>query len=933
VDGAINRAGGQGLVEARERLGGCPTGQAKRTDSFGLTGVNHIIHAVGPVMRSGSQLEFSLLASAYTSALVIGRSLSLSSMAFCLISAGSFRGGTPLGDVITAGLRAIIGGAFAGLVEVYVVAFTDDEELMLRSSGAALAAELRLQADCAPPTGKPAGPAERPANISFHTSRPSSLNGATSSSSTASASMAPPSSCPPDSDTLDDACAARAEAVDDWDKFDPRGPDAPGNEIDSGHDPPAGLPPGIAQLFAEGRPVRVEGRLRERLEVWRRSTRNQAILDLVEHGHRIPFIGGVQPEPHHDASNFVEDQDLLWGDAQIEAMLRSGAIGRWSDLAAAHGGGAQPHCVSPVLIHEKPSSTPEARKLRFIHNLKWVNLHVADTRYTMESVAGFMKQLEPGDYIWSIDLSNAYFHVSVHPDFVKFLGFRWRGAYYCFLVLPFGLKSSAAAFMSVASVPARLLRERRLVSALLWYMDDYVGSVGQNPDDYSNVAAAVKIFLDLGFDYNMDKLELELSNVRQALGFILDTRRMVVSLTPRRQEKMRLAVDHCLSNRSSVTARAVARVVGHTMSGSLVFGLWARLLSSYLMHWVAERVKAVGNDAPLELSGRALGEMTRWADATRVAAERPLHFHARAPTWALRCDVSDAFISCRVLRAPPGAWDGRAIVRELTTSERQRSETLRALAGYRHACHTLAGLGRLRPGDILEIASDSKCAVAAFRKGGSQLGYDVEADELPILESMLDIFSFAEQSRFEARARWVHRPGPGTSGPRGQPPDRCDFGIRPDSLHDVARRLGWNRVGLFGEGWVDRFAAPHNAVCRYFVSKFHSLAPGAIGTDAFSTDWSQGTSYVLPDFGLIDQVLDHIECYDAVTLCVVPRWPSKHWWWRLSSGPWRARIVASLELPGSCLIAHAENAEHCFFGAAFTQGLMAFRTRKMRPAP
>ncbi len=48
VDGAVNDSGGRMLVAARKKLGGCPTGQAKITGSFGHTNTMRIIHAVIP---------------------------------------------------------------------------------------------------------------------------------------------------------------------------------------------------------------------------------------------------------------------------------------------------------------------------------------------------------------------------------------------------------------------------------------------------------------------------------------------------------------------------------------------------------------------------------------------------------------------------------------------------------------------------------------------------------------------------------------------------------------------------------------------------------------------------------------------------------------------------------------------------------------------
>ncbi len=90
VDGAIHRAAGaKDLRAACEKLGGCPTGEAKITPGFKLK-ARHIIHAVGPRWRDGEHGEPDKLASAYRRSLEVAAENGVKSIAFPAISTGIY---------------------------------------------------------------------------------------------------------------------------------------------------------------------------------------------------------------------------------------------------------------------------------------------------------------------------------------------------------------------------------------------------------------------------------------------------------------------------------------------------------------------------------------------------------------------------------------------------------------------------------------------------------------------------------------------------------------------------------------------------------------------------------------------------------------------------------------------------------------------------
>ena len=140
VDGAINKAGGPALIEARKKLAvvqgkdvRCPVGEAVATIGGNLT-VSWVIHAVGPNFNPKAQWVQkvapdgeALLFSAYTNAMRRAQEKGCKRVAFSLLSAGFFRGPKPLTDVLAIAVRAIRHGAYPGLEEAHLVSLNGGE--------------------------------------------------------------------------------------------------------------------------------------------------------------------------------------------------------------------------------------------------------------------------------------------------------------------------------------------------------------------------------------------------------------------------------------------------------------------------------------------------------------------------------------------------------------------------------------------------------------------------------------------------------------------------------------------------------------------------------------------------------------------------------------------------------------------------------------
>ena len=124
VDGSIHRAAGPGLLDECEKLGGCPTGEAKITGGYNLP-AKWIIHTVGPVWIGGSNGEDEILARCYRSCLTLVDQYRIKTIAFPSISTGVFR--FPLERASRIALQeiyALLEGN-TSLEEVVIVCFND----------------------------------------------------------------------------------------------------------------------------------------------------------------------------------------------------------------------------------------------------------------------------------------------------------------------------------------------------------------------------------------------------------------------------------------------------------------------------------------------------------------------------------------------------------------------------------------------------------------------------------------------------------------------------------------------------------------------------------------------------------------------------------------------------------------------------------------
>jgi len=123
TDRAIHTAAGPELAEACGKCGGCEPGKAVITPGFRLP-CRYVIHTVGPIWKDGVSGEQALLESCYTESLQLAQKHGCQSVAFPLISSGTY--GYPKDQVLKVAMETI--GAFLDKNEMAVTIAVFDKD-------------------------------------------------------------------------------------------------------------------------------------------------------------------------------------------------------------------------------------------------------------------------------------------------------------------------------------------------------------------------------------------------------------------------------------------------------------------------------------------------------------------------------------------------------------------------------------------------------------------------------------------------------------------------------------------------------------------------------------------------------------------------------------------------------------------------------------
>jgi len=144
---------------------------------------------------------------------------------------------------------------------------------------------------------------------------------------------------------------------------------------------------------------------------------------------------------------------------------------------------------------------------RPVIDLTHLNCFIRKERFKMETLSTIQQSVQPGNWLVSVDLKGAYFHVPVAADFQQFLRFSIGQLHLQFTCLTFGLSTSPRVFSKVLLAAVALLRTREI--CLYHYLDDLLLLAQDRDRLLEHRGQVILTFREIGWLLNLEKSQLE----------------------------------------------------------------------------------------------------------------------------------------------------------------------------------------------------------------------------------------------------------------------------------------------------------------------------------------------------------------------------------------------------------------------------------------
>ena len=498
---------------------------------------------------------------------------------------------------------------------------------------------------------------------------------------------------------------------------------------------------------------------------------------------------------------------------------------------------------------------------RPILDLSHLNLFLKPGTFKMETPETIRLSLQRGEWVTSLDFSDAYFHIPISQRSRKYLRFFLGKKAYQFTALSFGLATAPLEFTKVVK-EVKLMAQARGIR-IHQYLDDWLVRAPDQGTCQLHTQTLLALCHELGWVVNMEKSELTPQQVFNFVGYRFDLLSGRVLPTQDRwialQQKLQF-----IKGRDSCSVRQFMSLIG--LLTATEKQVWAGRLHMKPVQWHLKRhwhvPESLGKIIPIPLSLHP--HLDWWLEKSNVLKGQPLHPLQHA--LQIFTDASNegwgAHLGGSTARGVWSESESRLHVNFL-----ELKAVLLALKSFEQQCK----------GQIVLIATDNTTVVSYINKEGG-----IRSCSLCAL--LWRLLSWCHPRKIILRARHI--------------PGRLNVIADKLSRHNQVIQTEWclsqqvfNRLC---SNWVQpQFATRFSHKLPKFVSPVPDST--ALAVDALSLSWSNLDVYAFPPVSLLSQVISKLVDQGCRRMILIaPGWPNMPWFWDLISQvrfpsvfPWR----------------------------------------------
>ncbi len=612
--------------------------------------------------------------------------------------------------------------------------------------------------------------------------------------------------------------------------------------------------------------------LNRSLYEWVQIGTNESVRQWIWHGVTFPFKWDPPQFILHDNVT-LSASDIEFIDEKIVTLLSKSCIRQCSI--------EEIHCVSPLKCIAKKHG-----KKRLLINLHRLNQCIETKKFKYEGVDSVAEQIQPGDYLYSVDLQDGFFHVPVHRDFQKYLGFCWRGQYYVWCVLPQGLACSPYYFYKILRPVVQYLRENNL-RINLWVDDFLLMCQPGVATDHKDLL--LNTLHDLGWSVNYEKSDLTDSTVCTYIGYDIDSSGPDglpwLQVTRKRIVKLKKDIKRCLSS-ERISVRRVACIAGQCISMVKAI-LPAKLLLQNIYKVISNRESW---DSLISLPPGVTSELRWWQQA--LDTWNGASFQVKTFDCQTETDASGTgWGACMEDKQASGVWT--SWVSHMPSNFRELLAVGQAIQSF----------GPLIQDRSVQVLSDNITTVACINH----------------------LYSPSSQLGRLAQSVWV---------------EAQKWNVEPSRIHEYASRVTspyeW-RLNPYTFSKLERHWGPHTidrcaSVMTTQLPRYNSLYhdPLSEGVDCLAqTDWEYHNNYINPPFWLIPKILILVKRQRALATIIAPLWPAQHWFQDLMDMviDWPIHIPNTLKVIQQVIHCSSRTTKECELETACLENIWSDRVK------